>query len=76
MAVNGQGKSSDIFPHESESIPTVEEFGVRGKEIADEPPRSGSVVEFFGPEVALGVSRQDIRRRIKRWLVDQHWVWW
>ena len=51
MAVNGQGKSSDIFPHESESIPTVEEFGVRGKEIADEPPRSGSVVEFFGPEV-------------------------
>jgi hypothetical protein len=24
----------------------------------------------------LGVSRQDIRRRIRRWLVNQHWVWW
>jgi len=31
---------------------------------------------FVGPEPALGVSRQDTRRRIRRWLVNQHWVWW
>jgi hypothetical protein len=24
----------------------------------------------------LGVSRQEIRRRIRRWLVNQHWIWW
>jgi hypothetical protein len=24
----------------------------------------------------LGVSRQDIRRRIRRWFVSQHWIWW
>jgi hypothetical protein len=27
---------------------------------------------FVGPELALEVSRQDIRRRIRRWLVNQH----
>jgi hypothetical protein len=24
----------------------------------------------------LGVSRQDIRRRIRHWSVNQHWIWW
>jgi hypothetical protein len=24
----------------------------------------------------MRVSRQDIRRRIRCWLVNQHWVWW
>ena len=24
----------------------------------------------------LGVSRQDIRKRIRHWLLNQHWVWW
>ena len=24
----------------------------------------------------MGVPRQDIRRRIRRWLVNQHWTWW
>jgi hypothetical protein len=33
-------------------------------------------LRFFGPESDLGVSRQDIRRRIRRWLVNQHGVWW
>jgi hypothetical protein len=50
--------------------------GVRGNEIADELARGGSAVQFVGPEPALGVSRQDIRRRIRRWLVNQHGVWW
>ena len=24
----------------------------------------------------MGVCRQDIRRRIRCWLVNRHWVWW
>ena len=38
--------------------------------------RGGSALEFVGPQPGLGVSRQDIRRRITRWLVNQHWIWW
>jgi len=48
---------------------------VRGNEITNELARDGSALKFDGPELALGVSRQDIRR-IRRWLVSQHWVWW
>jgi ribonuclease HI len=50
--------------------------GVRGNEIADELAREGSVLEFDGPELTLGVCRQDIRRRIRPWLVNQHRIWW
>jgi hypothetical protein len=50
--------------------------GVRGNEIPDLFARDGSTLKFVGPEPALGDSRQDIRRRIRRWLVNQHWVWW
>jgi predicted short-subunit dehydrogenase-like oxidoreductase (DUF2520 family) len=50
--------------------------GVRGNEIADELARDGSVLRFVLPESAFGVSRQDIRRRIRRWMVNQHWIWW
>jgi len=49
--------------------------GIRGNEIAHELARGGSALRFVGPEPALGVSRQVIRR-IRRWLVNQHWVWW
>jgi hypothetical protein len=35
-----------------------------------------AALKFVGPEPNLGVSRQGIRRRIRRWLVNQHWVWW
>jgi hypothetical protein len=38
--------------------------------------RDGSALKFVGPEPALGVSRQDIQRKIRHWLVNQHWVWW
>ena len=34
------------------------------------------VVKFVGPKPALGVLRQDIRRRIRRCLVNQLWIWW
>ena len=50
--------------------------GVRGNEIADELAGDGSVLKFFGPAPVLGVSRLDIRRRIRRWLVNQDWIWW
>ena len=45
-------------------------------EFADELARDGPALKFVGLEPALGVSRQDIRRRIRHWMVNQHWVWW
>ena len=51
-----------------------EHAGVRGNEIADELTRDGSALKFVGPELSLEVSRQDITRRIRCWLVNQHWV--
>ena len=50
--------------------------GVRGNEIADELARGSCVLGFLGPGPALGVSVQDIRRKISCWLVNQHWVRW
>ena len=50
--------------------------GVRGNEIADKLARDGSVVKFVGPESALGVSSQNIGRRIGGWLVNRNWAWW
>ena len=50
--------------------------GLRGNEIADELARDGSVLKFVGPQPALGVSRQDVLRRIRRYLINQHWIWW
>jgi len=39
--------------------------GVRGNEIADRVPRGGSGQRFIGPDPFLGVSRQNIRRKMK-----------
>ena len=50
--------------------------GVRGNEITDELARDGCVLKFVRPELASGVSRQDIRRKVRRWLVNRHWMWW
>ena len=47
---------------------------VKGNWIPDELARDGSALKFVGPEPALGVNRQHTRRRIRRWLVNQHWV--
>jgi len=49
---------------------------VRGNETVDKFARGESVLKFVGPELVLGVCRQDIRRRVRRWLVNQNWVWW
>jgi len=47
--------------------------GVRGNEIADELARGGSAQWFVAPEPVLGVSRQNIRRKMKCWIENiQH----
>jgi hypothetical protein len=48
--------------------------GGRGNLIADELVRGSSALRCVGPELALGISRQDGRIRCS--LVNQHWVWW
>jgi len=50
--------------------------GVRGNEIAEKLARDGSVQQFVGPEPFLGVSRQNIRRKMKHWMEKQHLVLW
>jgi hypothetical protein len=50
--------------------------GVCGNEIADGLARGGSVRSLLGPEPALGVSRSDIRRKLRCWLHRQHWAIW
>jgi ribonuclease HI len=47
-------------------------FGISGNEIADELAREGSVYQFVGPESALRLYRQNIKEKIKCWLVNQH----
>ena len=49
---------------------------VRGNEIAYKLTRDGSVQKFVGPKPFLGVSRQNIRTKVKRWLDNQHLVMW
>ena len=52
--------------------------GVRGNEIeiADKLARNGSVQQFVGPEPFLGVSRENIRRKMKCWMEKQHLALW
>jgi hypothetical protein len=49
---------------------------VKGNEITNKLARDGSVQQFVGPEPFLEVSRQNIRRKIKRWMENQHLVLW
>jgi len=50
--------------------------GVRGNEIGDRLARSGSGQRFIGPEPYLGVSRQNIRRKMKQWMKNQNLALW
>jgi hypothetical protein len=50
--------------------------GLWGNEIADKLTRDSSVQWFIGPEPSLRVSRQNIWRKIKCWMENQHLVWW
>jgi hypothetical protein len=45
-------------------------------EIADKLARSGSVQRFVGPQPFLGVSRQNIGRKMKYWMEKQHLALW
>jgi hypothetical protein len=49
---------------------------VRGNEIAEKLARSVSGQRFIGPEPYLGVSRQNIRRKMKSWVEKQHLALW
>jgi ribonuclease HI len=49
---------------------------VRGNEIADKLARGGTVQRFVGRGPFVGVSRQNIRRKMKRWMEKQHLVLW
>jgi len=49
---------------------------LQGNRIADKLARDGSVPTFVGLDPSLGVSRQKIRRKIKRWMDNQHLVRW
>jgi len=49
---------------------------VRENEIADRLARSGSGKWFIGPEPCFGVSRQNIRKKMKRWMKNQHLALW
>jgi len=53
-----------------------EHAGVRGNEITDKLARGGSAQWFVGPEPFLGVSRQNIRRKLYRWMGKQHLALW
>jgi hypothetical protein len=53
--------------------------GARGNEIADRLARNGSTQRFVGPEPFLGgrgVSRQTVRRKMKRRMEKQHLALW
>jgi hypothetical protein len=50
--------------------------GVRGNEIADGLASSGSALRFLGLEPALGVSRCDIRRKLRCWLSGHRANWY
>jgi hypothetical protein len=50
--------------------------GVRGNEIAYKLARDGSVKQFVGPGPSLGVAKQNIRRKIKLWVANQHLARW
>jgi hypothetical protein len=49
---------------------------VTGNKIADRLLRDGSVQRSVGPEPVLGDSRQNIRRKMKRWMEKQHLALW
>jgi len=50
--------------------------GVQGNEIADKLGRDCFVQSFVGCEPSLGVSRQNIRRKVQCWMDNKHLVLW
>jgi len=52
------------------------QYELQGNKIADKLARDGSVPKFVGLDPSLGVSRQNIRIKIKRWMDNQHLARW
>jgi hypothetical protein len=50
--------------------------GVRGNEIAHKLARGVSAQRFVGPEPVLGVLRQNVRRKMKRWIENRRLALW
>jgi hypothetical protein len=68
---------NDIFTRHTVGLYWVPgHAGLRGNETADKLARDGFVQKFVGPALALGVSRQNIRRKITRWMDNQRLVLW
>jgi hypothetical protein len=50
--------------------------GLWGNETANKLARDRIVHHFVGPDPALGVSKENIRKKIKCWIDNQHIVMW
>jgi ribonuclease HI len=50
--------------------------GVQGNEISNRLARGVSIQKCIRPEPSLGVSRQNIRNKIKCWVDNQHLAMW
>ena len=71
-----EGVERHLYPACCGAILGPGHAGVRGNEIADRLARDGFGQRFVGPEPFLGVSRQNIRRKMKSWLKNQHLALW
>ena len=49
---------------------------VHGNEITDKVTRGGSTQKFIGPELSHGVSKWNIKNKIKSWVGDHNLVMW
>ena len=49
---------------------------VWGNEIADQLTKDGSVQKFVRPELSLGASTQNIKKKTKCWVFNQHLAMW
>jgi hypothetical protein len=68
---------NDISTHHSVGPFGISEHsGIRRNEIAQELTRDGSVHQSVGPELVSGISGQNIKKKIKCWLVNQHMSTW
>jgi len=64
---------NDISTHHSVGLFWVSRHpGICENETADELTREGSVHQFVGMEQAMGVSMQNIKKKINCWLGNQH----
>ena len=71
------GKLRDLYYELLEHPPYSPDLAPSNlNEIADELTSGGSAQRFVGPEPVLGVSRQNIRRKMKCWIENKHLALW